>query len=42
MKHQRIVLAARPQAEAGVEHFRLESVDTPAVPEGHVRVRCTT
>ena len=39
MKHQRIVLAARPQAEAGVEHFRLESVETPMVPEGHVRVQ---
>ena len=39
MKHQRIVLAARPQAEAGLEHFRLETVDTPAVPEGHVRVK---
>ena len=39
MKHQRIVLAARPHAEAGLEHFRLETVDTPAVPEGHVLVR---
>ena len=39
MKHQRIVLAARPRAEAGLEHFRLETVDTPAVPEGHVRVK---
>ena len=39
MKHQRIVLAARPQAEAGLEHFRLETVDTPAVPEGHVLVK---
>jgi NADPH-dependent curcumin reductase len=39
MKHQRIVLASRPQAEAGLEHFRLETVDTPAVPEGHVRVQ---
>ncbi len=39
MTHQRIVLAARPQAEAGLEHFRLETVDTPAVPEGHVRVQ---
>jgi NADPH-dependent curcumin reductase len=39
MKHQRIVLAARPVAEARVEHFRLETVDTPAVPEGHVLVR---
>jgi NADPH-dependent curcumin reductase len=39
MKHQRIVLAARPQAEAGLEHFRLESTETPAVPDGHVRVQ---
>ena len=39
MKHHRIVLAARPQAEAGLEHFRLETVDTPAVPEGHVLVK---
>jgi NADPH-dependent curcumin reductase len=39
MKHQRIVLAARPQGEAGPEHFRLETVDTPSVPEGHVRVQ---
>jgi len=39
MKHQRIVLASRPQAQAGLEHFRLESVETPAVPEGHVRVQ---
>ena len=39
MKNQRIVLAARPTGEAGPEHFRLETVDTPAVPEGHVRVR---
>jgi NADPH-dependent curcumin reductase CurA len=42
MKHQRIVLASRPQAEAGLEHFRLETVDTPHgqdLPEGHVRVQ---
>jgi NADPH-dependent curcumin reductase len=39
MKNQRIVLAARPTGEAGPEHFRLETVDTPAVPEGHVLVR---
>ena len=39
MKNQRIVLAARPQAEAGLEHFRLETVDSPAVPDGHVLVR---
>jgi hypothetical protein len=39
MTHQRIVLASRPQAEAGLEHFRLETVDTPAVAEGHVLVK---
>ena len=39
MINHRIVLAARPAAEAGLEHFRLETVDTPAVPEGHVLVR---
>ncbi len=39
MTHQRIVLAARPNGEASPEHFRLETVDTPAVPDGHVLVR---
>ncbi len=39
MKNQRIVLAARPTGEAGSEHFRLETVDTPALAEGHVLVR---
>ena len=39
MTHKRIVLAARPTGEAGPEHFRLETVDTPAVPDGHVLVR---
>ena len=42
MKHQRIVLAARPTGEAGPEHFRLEAVDTPAVQDlaqGHVLVQ---
>jgi NADPH-dependent curcumin reductase len=39
MKHQRIVLAARPTGEAGLEHFRLETVDTPSVPDGHVLVK---
>jgi NADPH-dependent curcumin reductase len=39
MKHHRIVLASRPQAEAGLEHFRLEAVDTPAVGDGHIRVQ---
>ena len=37
--NHRIVLAARPAAEAATEHFRLEAVPTPAVPEGHVLVR---
>ena len=39
MKQRRVVLAARPQGEAGTEHFRLEAVDTPPVPEGHVLVK---
>lgn len=39
MINHRIVLAARPAAEATLEHFRLETVDTPPVPEGHVLVR---
>ena len=39
MKQQRIVLAARPQGEAGTEHFRLETVDVPEVPAGHVLVK---
>ena len=39
MTHQRIVLAARPTGEPGTAHFRLETVDTPAVPDGHVLVR---
>ncbi len=33
------MLAARPAAEAALEHFRLETVDTPPVPEGHLLVR---
>jgi NADPH-dependent curcumin reductase CurA len=39
MKNRRIVLAARPAAEAGPEHFRLETVETPALAEGQVLVR---
>ena len=39
MKNQRIVLAARPTGEATTEHFRLETVDAPPVPDGHVLVR---
>ena len=42
MINHRIVLAARPAAEAGLEHFRLEAVAAPAVPEGHVLVRVHT
>ncbi len=37
--NHRIVLAARPAAEATTDHFRLEAVPTPAVPEGHLLVR---
>jgi NADPH-dependent curcumin reductase len=37
--NHRIVLAARPAAEATTEHFRLEAVPVPTVPEGHVLVR---
>jgi len=37
--NHRIVLAARPANEATAEHFRLEAVPTPPVPEGHVLVR---
>ena len=39
MKNHRIVLAARPTGEATTEHFRLEPVDVPPVPDGHVLVR---
>ena len=39
MKNHRIVLASRPTAEAGTEHFRLEEVAVPPLPEGHVLVR---
>ncbi len=39
MKNQRIVLASRPTAEATLDNFRLETVDAPAVPDGHVLVR---
>jgi NADPH-dependent curcumin reductase len=39
MKNRRIVLAARPQGEAGLEHFRLETVDTPPLAEGQLLVR---
>ncbi len=39
LTNHRIVLAARPAAEATTEHFRLEAVPVAAVPEGHVLVR---
>ncbi len=39
LTHHRIVLAARPAAEATTEHFRLEAVPVPPVPEGHVLMR---
>jgi len=35
----RIVLAARPQGQAGLEHFRLETVAPEPLQEGQVRVR---
>lgn len=39
MNNRRIVLAARPVAEAGLEHFRLERLDTPPLADGQVLVR---
>jgi len=39
MNQQRIVLASRPQGQATVDNFRLESVPIPAVSEGLVLVR---
>ena len=39
LTNHRIVLAARPAAEATTEHFRLEAAPVAAVPEGHVLVR---
>ena len=39
LTNHRIVLAARPAAEATTEHFRLEAAPVSAVPEGHVLVR---
>ena len=35
----RIVLAARPQGQAGLEHFRLETVPFEPLQDGQVRVR---
>ena len=39
MNHQRIVLASRPQGQASVDNFRLESVPIPAAGVGQVLVR---
>ena len=39
LTNHRIVLAARPAAEATTEHFRLEAAPVPALAEGHVLVR---
>ncbi len=39
MKNQRVVLASRPAAEATVQNFRLETVETPPLAEGQVLVR---
>ena len=39
MINHRIVLASRPAAEAVLDNFRLEAVETPALPEGHVLVQ---
>jgi NADPH-dependent curcumin reductase CurA len=39
MINRRIVLASRPQAEAGLDNFRLEEVELPALAEGQVLVR---
>lgn len=37
--YQRIVLASRPKGEVGVENFRLETAETPALKDGEVLVR---
>jgi len=39
MKNRRIVLASRPTGEATTAHFRLETVEAPALAEGQVLVR---
>jgi NADPH-dependent curcumin reductase len=39
MRNRRIVLAACPAGEAGPEHFRLETIDTPPLADGQVLVR---
>jgi NADPH-dependent curcumin reductase CurA len=37
--YRRIVLAARPDGAVRPEHFRLETLPVPAVPDGHLLVR---
>jgi len=37
--YRRIVLAARPEGAVKPEHFRLETLPIPAVPDGHLLVR---
>lgn len=37
--NRRIVLASRPRAEAGLDNFRLETVETPPLADGQVLVR---
>ena len=37
--NRRIVLASRPQAEARLDNFRLETVPLPALQDGQVLVR---
>ena len=39
MNNRRIVLASRPQAEARLDNFRLETVPLPALQDGQVLVR---
>ena len=39
MINRRIVLASRPSAEAGLDNFRLETVELPELGEGQVLVR---
>ena len=37
--NQQVLLAARPEGEATVDHFRLVEVPLPPLAEGQVRVR---
>ena len=39
MKNEQIVLASRPQGEASVDNFRLQTVELPPLAEGQVLVR---